>query len=187
VLLIEPAAAVAAAAAAAASDQAHPSTVADDVSWVTSVSAKGRLRPAPVENGCSFIATQNMTVTQLCRFPNPQSRNIEAVSIFDAHGSSIASAHVDVLVKPTDEHGFACAAITTTASGAAAQLRARETYYLTMNVKCDAWHDDEHTEIEVVGGAAAGAVQSFYGVPPKVHKGGGGTGHCYGPLNFHFV
>lgn len=181
VLLIEPAAA--AIATTATSDQAQPE--ADDVSWVTSVSAKGRLRPAPVVNGCSFVATKPMTVTQLCRFPNSKSHNIEEVTIFNANSSIIASAHVDVLTKTHDEHGFACAAVTTTAASSA-KLMQGETYYLTMNLKCDAWHDDEKTTIEVVGGAA-GEAKSFYGTPPKVHAGGGGKGTCYGPLNFHFV
>eukprot|EP01043_Picozoa_sp_COSAG02_P013133 COSAG02_NODE_521_length_20750_cov_10.721079_4_plen_415_part_00 len=181
VLLIEPASTT----DADTSDQAQPLSLTGDVSWVTNVSAKGRLRPAPVENGCEFVATKPMTVTQLCRFPNPQSHNLEEVTIYNTNGSSIATAHVDVLSKTLDEHGFACAAVTTT-SLSAAKLIQGQTYYLTMNLKCDAWHDDVGTAIEVVGGVGAN-VKSFFGPPPKVQVGGGGAGHCYGPLNFHFV
>ena len=55
-----------------------------------------------------------------------------------------------------------------------------------MDLKCDAWHDDVGTAIEVIGGVGA-QVKSFFGHPPKVQVGGGGAGHCYGPLNFHFI
>jgi len=43
-----------------------------------------------------------------------------------------------------------------------------------------------HVAIDVVGGAAA-AVESVYGAPPGSKPGGGGAGHCYGPLNLYFL
>ena len=174
-----------------------------DVSWVVNVSAKGRIRPAPVENGCSFVATQTMTVTQLCRFQLASNNNIETVAIFpsinstatDATSSAIATspiatAKVDALSKQRDEHGFVCAPVDTKAgySGSTPPVLVQgRKYFLTQIAKCDAWHDDTGTTIEVVGGDAA-KVASFYGTPPNgVKPGGGGLGHCYGPLNFHFT
>jgi hypothetical protein len=166
-----------------------------DVSWVTNVSAKGRIRPAPVENGCTFFATQIMAVTQLCRFALPGDNNIETVAIFPATNDTtdsvvpIAMANVDALSKQRDEHGFVCAAVdATTGPGQTIPpiLAQGEKYFLTQMLKCDAWHDDTGTTIEVVGGDAA-KVASFYGTPPNVHPGGGGANHCYGPLNFHFT
>ena len=58
---------------------------------MTNVSAQGRIRPAPVENGCSFVATQTMTVTQLCRFALPNDNNVETVAIFAATSGAIIS------------------------------------------------------------------------------------------------
>ena len=175
VLLIEPTA------TSDSSDAQALSSDGADVSWVTSVSAKGKMRPAPVENGCSFVATKPMTVTQLCRLPNPGNNNIEEVAIISLNGSTIVSAHVDALDKTHDQHGFVCTAVATHSV-----LAQGQTYFLALTAKCDAWRDDTGTTIEVVGGAAAD-VSSFYGTPPNVHPGGGGAGHCYGPLSFHFV
>ena len=169
VLLIEP---------SAAGDDGHHDGATKhgaDVSWVTSVSAAGRLRPPPVDSGCSFIATKAMRVTQLCRLPAPGNINVEAVTIYSANGSMVVSAHVDALDKTHDEHGFVCTAVET----AAALLLAQGRYYLTLDTKCDTYRDDAGTAIEVVGGASA-EVKSFYGSPPNVHPGGGGANHCYG-------
>ena len=172
-----------------------------DVSWVTNVSAKGRIRPAPVENGCSFVATQTMTVKQLCRYALPGDNNVETVAIFRASNGTIdsgsvtaaavpvATANVDALSRQRDEHGFICAAVNVETGSSQISppvLAQGEKYFLTQNLKCDAWRDDTGTTIEVVGGDAA-KVASFYGTPPNVISGGGGANHCYGPLNFHFT
>ena len=50
---------------------------------------------------------------------------------------------------------------------------------------CDPYYDDTQITLEVAGGAAA-ALKSVYGTPPNTSPGGGGAGHCYGPLNFYF-
>lgn len=171
VLLIEP-----------ASDVVDSAVGGADISWVTSVSAKGRMRPAPSGGvGCSFVAPQAMTVTQLCRLAGSGNNNIETVAIFSAaNGTVVVSAGVDAQDKQHDEHGFVCTAIEDSAV-----LAHGQEYYLTLNTKCDTYHDDTGTTIEVVGGAAA-QVKSIYGAPLHVKSGGGGANHCYGPLNFHF-
>ena len=162
-----------------------PAPVGGDISWVTSVSAKGKMRLPPAEVGCTFVATQMMSVTQLCRLPVANiTHNIETVSIFGENGSHVASAHVDALGATRDEHGFVCTSISS--SSTTVVLEVGNTYFLTLTSRCDSWHDDTGTMIDVVGGDSA-QVTSFYGVPPNVKFGGGGKRHCYGPLNFHFT
>jgi hypothetical protein len=66
-------------------------------------------------------------------------------------------------------------------------LAAGKGYVLSMDADgCDNWYDDAQTTVTVVGGAAADVV-SVYGTPPHTSPGGGGSGHCYGPLNFYFT
>jgi hypothetical protein len=99
-----------------------------------------------------------------------------------------------------DEQGFVCAAVDpeiATGSGSSgggggggggAVLAEGQSYFLTLESKgCDTYFDDEAGVIHVAGAEAAAHVKSVYGTPPAVKLGGGGAGHCYGPLNFHYV
>lgn len=96
-------------------------------------------------------------------------------------GRQVVNASVDAEQTDRDTHGFICAPV-----AAPGVLEPRSSYVLlAANAGCDSYHDDVGTTVSVVGGAAAG-VKSVYGAPPHVIPGGGGAGHCYGPLNFYF-
>ena len=56
---------------------------------------------------------------------------------------------------------------------------------LELSNGCDTYYDDTAIKLQVVGGAAA-SLKSVYGAPNHLSPGGGGAGHCYGPLNFYF-
>lgn len=156
--------------------------VPSGTSWVTNVSLHGHVRFDPSEIGCTFTATQSIVITHLCRLPTPNSRNIQTISLYTHNGSLLVSAPVDALnPESTDPLGFECTAVSS------ATLEKGAEYVATLQTAgCDGWYDDTGTTVSVVGGADA-AVTSVYGHPPKLSPGGGGVGHCYGPLNFYFT
>jgi hypothetical protein len=176
-------------------------------SWVSHVDVgASRVRADDSVVGCFFVATQAMAVTHLCRLPAPASVNVEKLAIFDnATGAVVAAAATDALAPQfQDASGFICAAVTaaaaaatttsssstttTTAAAAAtpAELVAGTVYMLALLADgCDGYYDDVDTRVDVVGGDAAD-VTSAYAAPPHTMPGGGGAGHCYGPLNFYF-
>jgi len=153
-------------------------------SWVTSVQLHGRVRSAPSEIGCAFRAVGTLNVTHLCRLPVGGSRNVQMVTVYTAAGAVVTSAHVDALdAKTVDKLGFVCTPVPTST---ATTLHDGTSYFITLTtIGCDGWYDDTGTTVSVVGGTTA-AVKSVYGHPPNVNPGGGGVGHCYGPLNFYY-
>ena len=186
VLLLKPVAAttpararpLAAAAAAAAADK----------SWVTALALTrgARTRLDESEVGCEFTATEAAaTVTRLCRYPTPGSRNVVKVQLADAtSGALVAWANVDALSAARDGNGFVCAAAVLTRAGGV--LVQGSKYVLSeLNVGCDSYYDDVGVTIAVRNPGVA-AVKSVYGKPPNVSPGGGGANHSYGPLNFYF-
>ena len=170
-------------------------------SWVTNVSTTGaRVRPEASAIGCTFTSpsvlpdllttssstmTGSLAVTHLCRGTPPGSRNVETVVLYEAgSGAVVASADTDALHPAfVDALGFVCSGV----AGGPVKLTPGLQYALMLEANgCDGWYDDTGVTVAVVGGAAAN-VSSVYGTPPQLQPGGGGAGHCYGPLNMYLA
>ncbi len=98
-------------------------------SWVSSVDVSAsRVRSDASVVGCSFVATQNMTVTHLCRLLAPESGNVEQVAVYDSDtGAVVAAAATDALAPAfQDANGFICAAAVAVATTTAAARAAAE-------------------------------------------------------------
>jgi hypothetical protein len=171
-----------------AADQPTKATHAayEGTSWVSSVSIapKARVRNDAGEVGCSFTATETVSVLSLCRLPTPGSDNVFPVMVVHTNGTTVAKAGVDARSKP-DKNGYVCNAVD--GDSGTAMLVKGEAYALVEDsTSCDSHYDDTGAKLQVVGGSAAN-VRSIYGSPPHVTPGGGGADHCYGPLNFYYT
>ena len=169
-------------------------------SWVTHLNITAAVpRRDSAAVGCSFVATEDMNVSHLCRFIAPGSSNAQTVVLMAETGETIAQAEVDALAPDfVDENGFLCtkvdatpatllAATSSRVARASSVLRKGTPYVLLLNANgCDEWYDDVHSSIDVLDGCASANVQSVYGEPPHLSPGAGGLCHCYGPLNFFF-
>jgi hypothetical protein len=161
--------------------------VASDLSWVTAVQAGGTPRSeAQVGVGCSItVGAAAIKVTSLGRMVVPGNNNVHNISIVNAHGKVVASTSFDLggpRAATPDALGFAY--------GTVAQpqpvMAPGTVYYILSNENgCDAWRDDDGNVLTTTTVASDSA--SVYGVPPNTQKGAGGSGHCYGPLNFLYT
>lgn len=139
--------------------------------------------------GCSFVAAQDMNVSHLCRYIVPGSINVQTVALVSNEtGETIAQAEVDALAPDfVDENGFLCAEVADPTRLTFRGLHKGTAYVLLLSANgCDAWYDDVHSSVDVLGGCSSSNVQSVYGEPPHLSPGSGGLCHCYGPLNFFF-
>jgi len=109
---------------------------------------------------------------------------VATVAIVDkASGAVMASGTVDASAPAShDPLGFDCAP-----AASLSALIPGSSYVLYVETACDGFYDDVGTVLNVTGGASA-AVTSVYADPASKTgwlPGGGGPGHCYGPLNFY--
>lgn len=133
-----------------------------------------------------------MIVNELCRLPTPAARNVQIVAIYSEAGALLMSASVDALnaSSRTDSLGFVCAPAVVAPQSIDGEggltLAPGSTYVLMLKTHgCDGWYDDMGNTLTVAEDTTM-EPRSVYGVPPKLTPGGGGVGHCYGPLNFYF-
>lgn len=163
---------------------------AQGTSWVTSTQAIGTIRKSASTNGCSFVTTSSssLKIVSLCRFKIKGDINLDPIALYEVAagakglGTLVANVTVDSRSAKSDVLGFVCAALPLVVS-----LKPSTRYVLaSQNTGCDSFLDDMESTITTAGGAPA-QVGSVYQGGAVWMPGGGGTGHCYGPMNFYYV
>eukprot|EP00039_Didymoeca_costata_P032356 m.37506 g.37506 ORF g.37506 m.37506 type:complete len:741 (+) comp9320_c0_seq4:164-2386(+) len=156
----------------------HPKDV---LSWIKTVDVKGRSRQVSSQVGCKLRSTGDfITVHSLGRWFLHGNCNLQTLVLEEAvSGKVLASVQVEMKASAVGQDGFVQIPLKAPVS-----LSPGMDYVLSsVETGCDAWLDDTATTLTTTGDINCSSV---YGGKGAWSPGGGGSGHCYGPLNIYY-